>query len=165
MRIDKTDRIDRKDRIDWDTYFMNIAELAAQRSTCLRRKVGAVLVRDNRILATGYNGSPTGIKNCSDTGECLRQELNIPSGKQHELCKAVHAEANAIIQCAINGTSCVGSTIYVTATPCSMCLKQLINAGVVKIVAKEIYPDELSKQMLLESEMVIELMGDSDGQD
>ena len=138
-------------RISWDEYFMEMAVLASKRSTCLRRKVGAVLVKENQVLATGYNGAPKGLKNCCDIGQCLRNKLNIPSGQRHELCRAVHAENNAITQCAVNGVSCKGATLYVTASPCSMCLKQIINAGIVKVIALELYPDELSKILMEES--------------
>ncbi len=138
-------------RISWDEYFMNMAELASRRSTCLRRQVGAVIVKDNQILATGYNGAPKGVPNCCDMDECLREKLHIPSGQRHELCRAVHAENNAITQCAVNGVSCKGGIMYVTASPCNMCLKQIINAGIVKIIAKEVYPDEMSREMLKQS--------------
>ena len=144
-------------RISWDEYFMNMAELAAKRSTCIRRQVGAVLVRDNQILSTGYNGAPKGLPNCCDLGSCLREELKIPSGERHELCRAVHAENNAITQCAVNGTSCKGATLYVTDSPCIMCTKQIINAGIVRIVAKKIYPDKMSEDMLKESGVEFEL--------
>lgn len=144
-------------RISWDEYFMNMAELAAKRSSCIRRQVGAVLVRDNQVLSTGYNGAPKGLENCCDTGVCLREKLGIPSGERHELCRAVHAENNAITQCAVNGTSCKGATIYVTASPCTMCTKQIINAGIVRIVAKELYPDDMAKKMLEESGISLEL--------
>lgn len=145
------------DRISWDEYFMSMAELASKRSTCLRRQVGAVIVKDNQVLSTGYNGAPKGLANCCDIGECLRQRLGIPSGERHELCRAVHAENNAITQCAVNGVSCKGGTLYVTASPCTMCTKQLINAGIVRIVAKEMYPDDMGKQMLEESGIEFEL--------
>jgi len=127
---------------------MAMAELASKRSTCIRRQVGAVLVKDNQVLSTGYNGAPKGLPNCCDLNECLRQTMNIPSGQRHELCRAVHAENNAITQCAVNGVSCKGATLYVTASPCIMCIKQIINAGIVKIVASEIYPDEMSIKMI-----------------
>lgn len=145
------------DRISWNDYFMEMAELASRRSTCLRRKVGAVIVKENQVLATGYNGAPKGLPNCCDIGSCLRQELSIPSGERHELCRAVHAENNAITQCAVNGVSCKGAVLYVTASPCVMCLKQIINAGITKIYAKEFYPDKLSLEMLKQSniEMII----------
>lgn len=145
-------------RLEWDKYFMEMAILSSKRSTCLRRQVGAVIVKDNRVLATGYNGSPVKMDNCIDTGKCLRKELNIPSGERHELCYAVHAEANAIIQCAVHGVSCKGATIYVTASPCSMCLKQLINAGIKHIVALEYYPDELSKELIDKSDITIKML-------
>lgn len=136
------------ERISWDKYFMSIADLASKRSTCLRRQVGAVIVKDNQIIATGYNGAPKGFPNCCDVGECIRKKLNIPSGERHELCRAVHAENNAITQCAANGVSCKDSTIYVTVSPCNMCLKQIINAGIIKVVAKDMYPDKLSEDIL-----------------
>jgi dCMP deaminase len=138
-------------RITWDEYFMSMAELAGKRSTCLRRHVGAVLVRDNQVLSTGYNGAPKGLKNCCDIGECLREKLNIPSGERSELCRAVHAENNAITQCAVNGVSCKGGTIYITDSPCTMCTKQIINAGIVRIVAKRLYPDQMGLNMLKDS--------------
>lgn len=147
-------------RIGWDEYFMNMAELASRRSSCLRRQVGAVIVKENQVVATGYNGAPKGLENCCDTGKCLRQELNVPSGQRHELCRAVHAESNAITQCAVNGVSCKGGTLYVTASPCVMCLKQIINAGIVRVIAKEYYPDDLSKQMLEESNIQFEIYGE-----
>lgn len=140
------------ERLNWDEYFMEMADLASKRSTCLRRKVGAVIVKDNQVLATGYNGSPKGITHCADSKNgCMREKLHIPSGQRHELCMAVHAEQNAIIQCAVNGNSTKGSTIYVNTSPCSLCLKMIINAGITKIVTRELYPDELSKQLLEES--------------
>ena len=139
------------DRISWDEYFMEMAELAGKRSTCNRRHVGAVIVKDNQVLATGYNGAPKGLANCYEMGECIRQKLNVPSGERHELCRAVHAENNAIIQCAVNGVSCKGATLYVTFSPCTMCTKQIINAGIVRVVAKEIYPDGMAKEMIEQS--------------
>ena len=145
------------DRISWDEYFMSMAELASKRSTCIRRQVGAVLVRDNQVLATGYNGAPKGLVNCCDTGECLREKLKIPSGQRHELCRAVHAENNAITQCAVNGTSCKGATLYVTDSPCIMCTKQIINAGIVRIVAKTLYSEEMGRQMLEQSGIIFEV--------
>lgn len=136
---------------------MSMAELASKRSTCLRRQVGAVIVRDNQVLATGYNGAPKGLPNCCDLEKCLRQEMGIPSGERQELCRAVHAENNAITQCAVNGVSCKGGTLYVTASPCIMCTKQLINAGIVRIVAKEMYPENMGRKMLEESGIAFEL--------
>jgi dCMP deaminase len=137
-------------RPSWDEYFFQITELVASRSTCLRRKVGAVLVRDRRILTTGYNGSPSGLPHCQEVG-CLRQAEGIPSGQRHELCRAIHAEQNAIIQAARDGISIIGSTLYCTTQPCIICSKMLINAGVVKIYFRVKYPDELAETMLAEA--------------
>lgn len=129
---------------------MRIAMLAATRSTCLRRQVGAVIVKDKRVLATGYNGSPAGLKHCLDIG-CLRDELGIPSGERHELCRAIHAEQNAIVQAATSGTSIEGATLYCTTSPCVLCVKVLINSGIRDIYAGEGYPDDLARQMLGEA--------------
>ncbi|MBR6401539.1 MAG: cytidine/deoxycytidylate deaminase family protein [Firmicutes bacterium] len=145
------------ERISWDEYFMSMAELASRRSTCIRRQVGAVIVKDHQLLATGYNGAPKGLPNCCDLNSCLRQELGIPSGERHELCRAVHAENNAITQCAVNGVSCKGGTLYVTDSPCNMCLKQIINAGIVRIVAGKMYPDKLSEELLRDSGILFEV--------
>lgn len=137
-------------RPTWDEYFMDIARLVQTRSTCMRRQVGAVLVKDKRILSTGYNGAPRNCSHCTDIG-CLRQKLNIPSGERHELCRALHAEQNAIAQAAEHGISVQGATIYVTAQPCSMCAKILINAGISHIIYQGEYPDKLSLELLNES--------------
>ncbi|CDF57316.1 deoxycytidylate deaminase [Thermobrachium celere] len=137
-------------RPSWDEYFMEIANTVKKRSTCLRRQVGAVIVKDNRILTTGYNGVPPKMRHCLDIG-CLRQELNIPSGQRHELCRALHAEQNAIIQAAKYGISIEGATIYVTAQPCIICAKQIIASGIKKIVFSGDYPDEFSLEMIKES--------------
>ncbi len=137
-------------RPSWDSYFMSIAQLVASRSTCLRRKVGAVLVKDSRILATGYNGAPAGLKHCLEIG-CLRDQMGIPSGQRHEICRALHAEQNCLIQAASHGISVTGSTLYCTNLPCIICTKMLINAGVKAIFYTEGYPDELSKEMLAEA--------------
>jgi len=124
--------------------------LAATRSTCLRRQVGAVIVKNKKVLATGYNGSPSGLKHCLDIG-CLREELGIPSGQRHELCRAIHAEQNAVIQAATSGISIEGGILYSTTFPCILCAKILINAGVREIYVAEGYPDDLSRQMLDEA--------------
>ncbi len=129
---------------------MDIARLVARRSTCLRRQVGAVLVKEKNILATGYNGTPSGITHCAEVG-CLRQRLGVPSGERHELCRGLHAEQNAIIQAAKHGVNIAGSTLYCTNSPCSICSKMLINAGIARIVYLEGYPDTLSQEMLLEA--------------
>ena len=138
-------------RAGWDEYFMQIAEIVKTRSTCLRRQVGAVIVRDNRIITTGYNGAPSRLKECTELGFCKREQLHIPSGQRHELCRALHAEQNAIIQAANLGISTKGATMYVTLQPCVICAKMAINAGIVKIVYKGDYPDELSMGILEES--------------
>ena len=129
---------------------MEIARLVATRSTCLRRKVGAVIVKDKRILATGYNGAPSGVTHCSEVG-CLREKLKIPSGERHELCRGLHAEQNAIIQAALHGVSVKDAVIYTTTFPCVICSKMLINAGIRKIYYASGYPDELSRSMLEEA--------------
>jgi dCMP deaminase len=137
-------------RPSWDEYFMQITELVASRSTCLRRQVGAVLVKDKNILATGYNGVPSGISHCSETG-CLRERLKVPSGERHELCRGLHAEQNAIIQAAKHGINIAGATLYCTDSPCIICSKMLINAGVDQVIFKRGYPDQLSLGMLAEA--------------
>lgn len=138
------------DRPSWDHYFMEIARLVSSRSTCLRRRVGAVIVKDKRILATGYNGPPSGITHCDVTG-CLRERLGVPSGERHELCRGLHAEQNAIIQAALHGVSVKGAVMYTTTFPCIICTKMLINAGISRVYYAEGYPDELSRQMLEEA--------------
>jgi len=137
-------------RLPWPDYFMGIAALVAERSTCLRRKVGAIAVKDKRILATGYNGAPAGTAHCLDIG-CLREKLGIPSGQRHELCRGLHAEQNVIIQAATHGVSIAGAVIYCTTQPCIICTKMLINCGVKDIHYAEGYPDELSRDMLTEA--------------
>jgi dCMP deaminase len=129
---------------------MEIVDLIKERSTCLRRQVGALIVNDKRILSTGYNGAPTGCSHCEEVG-CLREKLQIPSGQRHELCRALHAEQNAIVQAAMYGISVQGGTLYVTHQPCVMCAKMAINAGIKRIVFKGDYPDELSKELLEEA--------------
>ena len=137
-------------RISWDEYFMQIAGLVAQRSTCIRRHVGAVVVKDKRMLATGYNGAPSGLKHCSEIG-CLRQKLKIPSGQRHELCRGLHAEQNAIIQASLYGVSVKDSVLYITNQPCIICAKMIINAGVKEIVILDGYPDEMAMKFLKEA--------------
>jgi dCMP deaminase len=138
------------DRPTWQKYFMEMAYLASQRSTCLRRHVGAVLVRDNQILSTGYNGSPKNISHCSQTG-CLREKLNVPAGEKHELCRGVHAEQNAIIQCSINGATTHNAVLYCTNQPCSICAKLIINAEIKTVYIADTYPDTLAEQMFREA--------------
>ncbi len=134
-------------RPSWEQYFMDIACLVALRSTCRRRQVGAIVVRDKRILATGYNGAPTGLAHCLDIG-CLREELQIASGERHELCRGLHAEQNVIIQAAYHGVCVKGATVYCTNLPCSICSKMLINAGISEIKYKEGYADSMAEEML-----------------
>ncbi len=141
-------------RPSYDEYFMEMAHVVAKRSTCLRRKVGAILVKEKHILSTGYNGAPKGLKHCSETG-CLREDQNVPSGERHELCRGLHAEQNAIIQAAVFGVSIKGSVLYCTSTPCVVCVKMLINAGVTEIIYAGDYPDDLAKQMMSESTLKI----------
>ena len=137
-------------RPSWDEYFLEMARVIASRSTCLRRSVGAILVRDRRILATGYNGAPANLPHCSEVG-CRREELGIASGERQELCRGLHAEQNAIIQGALHGVSVRGSVLYCTTQPCVICAKMLINAGVERIVYEGDYADELSLEMLREA--------------
>lgn len=145
-------------RPSWDEYFMGITEMVAQRSTCLRRKVGAILVRDKRIIATGYNGAPAKVSHCLDIG-CLREQQGIPSGERHELCRGLHAEQNSIIQAALHGFSVEGSTLYCTNMPCAICSKMLINARIEKIYYKEGYADSLSSLLLAEAQVPVVQLG------
>jgi len=142
------------DRPSWNQYFSSITRMVATRSTCLRRHVGAILVKEKRILATGYNGAPAGLKHCIEVG-CLREEASIPSGTRHELCRALHAEQNAIVQAAYHGISIAGSTLYCTNKPCVICSKMLINAGIKRIFFDESYDDDLADAMLAEAEIEI----------
>lgn len=137
-------------RPSWDEYFMEIVELIKSRSTCLRRQVGALIAKDKRILATGYNGAPIGCKHCEEVG-CLREKYKVPSGQRHELCRAIHAEQNAIVQAAYSGVSVKGATLYVTNQPCVLCAKMIINAGIEKIVFKGDYPDDIAMELLKEA--------------
>ncbi|MBR2377388.1 MAG: dCMP deaminase family protein [Clostridia bacterium] len=137
----------------WDIRFMEMAEVVGSWSSCYQenRHVGAVIVKDKRILTTGYNGAPSGVESCQEKGECLRKKLNIPSGTRHEICYAVHAEQNAICQAAKMGISIEGATIYVTHQPCTICTKMIINAGIKRVVFKHGYPDDFSKVLLDEA--------------
>jgi dCMP deaminase len=142
-------------RPGWDEYFMGIVDLVAQRSTCLRRQVGAVIVKDKNILATGYNGAPRGLAHCADVG-CLRDQLNVPSTEKHELCRGLHAEQNAIIQAAYHGVGINGATVYTGTFPCVICAKMIINAGIVKVMYRESYDDRLSRELLSEAGITVE---------
>ncbi|MFO7964893.1 MAG: cytidine/deoxycytidylate deaminase family protein [Desulfobacterales bacterium] len=141
-------------RPNWETYFMEITRLVARRSTCIRRAVGAVIVKDKRILSTGYNGAPSGIRHCREVG-CLRDKMNIDSGQRHELCRGIHAEQNAIIQAAYHGVSIKGADLYCTNLPCIICAKMIINAGIRTIYYESGYADELSREMLNESGVLL----------
>jgi len=145
-------RADIMDRPDWNQYFMQMAELAAKRSTCLRRKVGAVLVKDKRILATGYNGAPKKLPHCEDTG-CLREREGVPSGEKHEICRGIHAEQNLIAQSAVHAVKTEGATVYCTNQPCSICVKLLINSGIKRIYYKDHYDDEFATRLLEQSDI------------
>lgn len=139
-----------KQRPSWDNYFMTIAHCVSSRTTCIRRSVGAVVVKDKRILATGYNGVPTGLKHCKEYG-CIREQNHIPSGQRHEMCRGLHAEQNAIIQAAKTGTNLSDSILYCTTFPCIVCAKMLINTGIKEVVYTTPYPDKLSASVLDEA--------------
>jgi dCMP deaminase len=137
-------------RLSWDEYFLKIADMVAERSTCLRRKVGAILVLDKRILSTGYNGAPKNLAHCSEAG-CLRMALKIKSSHRIEICRGIHAEQNALVQAAFFGLPVAGAVLYSTHFPCVTCAKMLINAGVKKIVVRKMYPDKLGQELLAEA--------------
>jgi dCMP deaminase len=139
-------------RPSWDDYFMDLAAIAGTRSTCLRHKLGGVMVKNKRIIATGYNGAPRGMKHCLDVG-CLRDKLKIPSGTQHEICRGVHAEQNLIIQAALHGASPEGSDVFLTHGPCAVCAKILINAGAKRIIYKNRYPDNFARKLLKQAKV------------
>jgi dCMP deaminase len=151
-------------RPSWETYFMDITALVAKRTTCLRRAVGAVIVKDKRILSTGYNGAPSGIRHCAETG-CLREQLNVESGMRHELCRGIHAEQNAIIQAAYHGVSVKGASLFCTNQPCSICAKMIVNAGIVAIYYRSGYADELARVMLAEAGVPMIRVGDAETQE
>jgi dCMP deaminase len=148
-------------RPDADEYFMKMVDLVSSRTTCLRRRVGAVLVKDGHVISTGYNGAPRGLKHCEEVG-CIREQMKIPSGERHELCRAVHAEQNAVIQAAYHGIATKGATLYTTGWPCTMCSKIIINAGIEEIVFRDDnYNDPLSKEILKESGIKMRKYGES----
>ena len=142
----------------WDVRFMEMAHVIAGWASCYQenRKIGAVIVKDKRIMTTGYNGAPAGVKTCKERGECLRRRLNVPSGTRAELCYAVHAEQNAIIQAAKLGVSIDGATLYCTHQPCVICAKMIVNSGITRVVYKHGYPDEFAVQMLTEGGVILE---------
>ncbi|SDF00228.1 deoxycytidylate deaminase [Sporolituus thermophilus] len=137
-------------RPTWDEYFMDITRVVALRSTCLRRQVGAVIVKDKRLLTSGYNGAPRGLAHCEEVG-CLRDTYHVPSGQRHELCRGMHAEQNAIVQAALHGVAIEGATLYCTHQPCSACTKMIINAGIRRIVYEHPYPDPLARELVQEA--------------
>ncbi len=137
-------------RPSWQKYFIDMAYLVSTRSTCLRRKVGAVIVKNNQVISTGYNGAPKSVPHCSITG-CLRQQMNVPSGQRHELCRGVHAEQNAIVQAAVNGTSIQNAELYCTTQPCIICAKMIINSEIKRVFVAESYNDEMSLEMLTQA--------------
>ena len=143
-------------RTSKDDYYLDIADAVRERATCLRRTYGAIIVNNDEIISSGYNGAPRGRCNCTDMGVCHREELRIPSGQRYELCRSVHAEQNAIIQAARNGTSVVGATLYCTHQPCVICAKIIINAGISRVVYKNGYPDEFSLQLFNEANVKVE---------
>ena len=143
-------------RPSWDEYFISIAKLVSTRSTCLRRRVGSVLVRNKKILATGYNGAPANILHCEKTG-CLRETLKVPSGQRHELCRGLHAEQNAFLQAALHGTSVKGAILYSTTQPCIICTKMLINAGINEIIVAGRYPDKMSRDFLRQAKIKVRI--------
>jgi len=144
-------------RMPWPEYFMNITYLVSERSTCLRRRVGAVVVRDKRILATGYNGAPVNVAHCLDVG-CLRKQMGVPSGQRHEICRGLHAEQNVIIQAAVHGITIHGAALYCTTHPCVLCAKMLINCGVHYIWYAEDYADDLAADIFKEAGVTAERM-------
>ena len=142
----------------WDARFMEMAEMVGSWSSCYRkgRNIGAVIVRDKRILTTGYNGAPAGLISCAEKGECMRDKLGIPSGTRHELCYAIHAEQNALIQAAKLGVSVEGATLYCTHQPCGVCAKMIVNSGIVRVVYREGYPDDFAREILKEGGVLLE---------
>ncbi|MEO0098303.1 MAG: dCMP deaminase family protein [candidate division WOR-3 bacterium] len=148
-------RKEKDSRLSWDEYFIQIAQMVSERSTCLRRKVGAILVKDKRILATGYNGAPTGLKHCAETG-CLRERLGLKPGERIELCRGLHGEQNALLQAAAFGIDVSGATLYSTHQPCITCVKMLINARIKRICFLEPYYDQLANKFLREAKIKVE---------
>ena len=147
----------KKRRPDWNQYFLSIAKLVSKRSTCLRREVGAVLVKEKRILATGYNGAPSLIEHCDEAG-CLREKMKILPGQRHELCRGLHAEQNALLQAALHGVSVEGAKIYTTVQPCIICAKMLINAGIREIITSGSYPDKMARDFLKKARIKVHVI-------
>ena len=151
-------KIDGNVRPSWDEYFMKLAALVGERSTCLRHNIGAIIVKDKRVITTGYNGSAKGMPNCVEVG-CLKDELGIKTGTGHETCRAVHAEMNAIIQGASHGISVEGTTIYCTHTPCTLCARMIVNAGIKRVVSYRDYSDEGARKFLEKANVVLDKIG------
>ena len=151
-------------RPDWETYFMDMARLASRRSSCHRRAVGAVIVKNKQVLTTGYNGNPPEFEHCATMG-CIREMLNVPSGQHHELCTGLHAEQNAIIQAAVTGVSIAGATLYTTTFPCVTCAKMIMAARISEVVYDEGYPDELGRFMLARSSIRVRRFGETEPED
>ena len=145
------------ERPNWHQYFMDMAFLVSKRSTCLRRKVGAIIVIENQIISTGYNGAPKHVRHCSETG-CLRVQKKVPSGERHELCRGVHAEQNAIVQAAVNGICIANGSMYCTNQPCSICAKLIINSEIKTVYIAETYEDKLALEMLAEADINLNLV-------
>lgn len=143
-----------EERPSWDHYFIKIAEDVSERAICVKRKVGAIIVKNKHLLSTGYNGAPKGFAHCTEE-TCIRKQMNVPSGQRHELCRGLHAEQNAIIQAAVYGVAIEGGTLYTTYQPCVICAKMMINAGLKRLVYTGGYPDELAADMLKESKMEV----------
>lgn len=154
MTTSNTPNSAKRPRPDWDEYFMEIAYVVAKRSTCIRRQIGAVIVKGHRILTTGYNGAPSGLAHCLETS-CLRDEMGIPSGTRHEICRALHSEMNAIIQAAQHGVSTYGASLYCTHQPCSVCSRMIINAGIKRVIYTGDYPDNFAMSLLKEANIDI----------
>ena len=148
--------VNKNGRPGLDEYFLKIASVVAERSTCLRHHIGAVAVRDKHILSTGYNGAAAGLKDCLELG-CLRDEMNIRSGTRHEICRAIHAEQNVIIQAALHGINLAGATVYCTHSPCILCAKMLVNAKIKRFVTFGNYADDAFKELFKESGIIFEM--------
>lgn len=145
------------ERPSWDKYFLGITKEVAKRSTCLRRQVGSILVMEKHILCTGYNGAPSGLDHCLDIG-CLREQLKVPPGERHELCRGLHAEMNALLQAAHYGIRIAGATLYTTTYPCSLCAKMLVNTGIKRVVAISDYPDSMAKEIFSIANVLVEII-------
>jgi dCMP deaminase len=141
-------------RSTWDEYFMKMSMLIGERSTCLRHHIGAIIVKEKRVLTTGYNGAAKGVKDCIELG-CLRNKLNIPSGTRHEVCRAIHAEQNALIQAGVHGININNSTLYCTHTPCMICAKMIVNAGIKEVVSYHDYADEEARRFLKDAGILL----------